>query len=444
TMKVPMPSYYYNLGEAGVIAFIQDNATREVWQSARSTPKALVGYGDAELQTVSDALPSVCARSIEPFAEVRNAGNTQITDLVIEYTLDSEDPVVENWTGTLEPGDKIRFTFDEVMLGDDPRSLNFEITSVNGKADYNPSNISQFSASIASIPEAANPGPAELGVEDKSVGEYPSGVAAVPPVPAGVDGFGTFTVVGPSWTFAGGDKMGAYGDSDNSIWINFFDWNPADANAKDEATLTFHKVDMTDLTDSYFRFDRAGARLTGLSRDEIIIEASTDCGATWQEIEKLRGRDLATVSNTNNRFVPSDRDWVTDEFSLEDYDGVSELIIQIRAISDWGNNNFLDNIVIGGKLPTGTKEINLLDGKVEIFPNPTNNVANIQFELEAATDVDIDIYDVTGKLIETLASKRAFPAGTHTMIWDGAENSGLYTVKIRTEIGEITKKVTVF
>ncbi|MEM9921580.1 MAG: T9SS type A sorting domain-containing protein, partial [Bacteroidota bacterium] len=111
---------------------------------------------------------------------------------------------------------------------------------------------------------------------------------------------------------------------------------------------------------------------------------------------------------------------------------------------DRGNNNFLDNIMIGSKLSTGTQKINLLTGKVDVFPNPTADVANIQFELESATNVDVNIFDVSGKLVKTLAAKEAYPAGTHIIQWDGEKERGIYTVKIRTEIGEITKKVTVF
>ncbi|MEM9920262.1 MAG: Omp28-related outer membrane protein, partial [Bacteroidota bacterium] len=376
----PLPTYFYNYGEAGILSFVQDDNTKEVWQSARSQPKLLEGYGDAELAAISDVLPTICAATVVPFAEVRNAGDTDITEFVLEYTLDGATPLVENWTGTLAPGQKVKIEFEEISVATESHTVLFDIVSVNGKADYNPSNVSRTGASLAGVPDMAIGDRIDMDVDDKEVGDYPDFASIIPPVPAGQEGFGTFTIVGPSHPIAGGNKMGAYAESDNSIFINFYEWNPNLATNRDEGTLTFHKVDLTDATDSHIIFDRAGARRPTLSRDILQILVSTDCGATWKEIEEYRGRDLATVPNTNTFFVPDDNDWITDELDISEFDGESDVIVQFKAISDRGNNNFLDNIMIGSKLSTGTQKINLLTGKVDVFPNPTADVANIQFE----------------------------------------------------------------
>jgi hypothetical protein len=69
-------------------------------------------------------------------------------------------------------------------------------------------------------------------------------------------------------------------------------------------------------------------------------------------------------------------------------------------------------------------------------PNPFRDGTRIAFELPAAGDVDLAIYDVTGRLVRTLATG-PHPAGARTVTWDGADESGrraaagVYFVRLR-------------
>jgi hypothetical protein len=49
--------------------------------------------------------------------------------------------------------------------------------------------------------------------------------------------------------------------------------------------------------------------------------------------------------------------------------------------------------------------------------------ATVEFGLREADRVEMRIFDVTGRLIRTLAD-RNFEAGNHTLVWDGSDNSG--------------------
>ena len=49
--------------------------------------------------------------------------------------------------------------------------------------------------------------------------------------------------------------------------------------------------------------------------------------------------------------------------------------------------------------------------------------AAIDFGLTAAGRVDIEVFDVTGRKVRSLAH-RTFPAGEHRVVWDGADDGG--------------------
>jgi spore coat protein A len=66
------------------------------------------------------------------------------------------------------------------------------------------------------------------------------------------------------------------------------------------------------------------------------------------------------------------------------------------------------------------------DGGYELLqntPNPFNPATTIGFQLAASGVVELKIYNVRGQEVRTLASK-SFPAGVHSIEWDGRDNSG--------------------
>jgi len=58
------------------------------------------------------------------------------------------------------------------------------------------------------------------------------------------------------------------------------------------------------------------------------------------------------------------------------------------------------------------------------YPNPFNPSTAIEFELRRKDVLTLDIYNILGQKVETLFSGRMFPAGTHTVYWDGTKQDG--------------------
>lgn len=81
-----------------------------------------------------------------------------------------------------------------------------------------------------------------------------------------------------------------------------------------------------------------------------------------------------------------------------------------------------------------------------VYPNPANPRASIAFTLDRAEHLTVQIYDVAGRLVATVADRR-FEEGDHRLQWDGrtdtgaAAPSGAYLVRLRGEQTESAENV---
>ena len=70
------------------------------------------------------------------------------------------------------------------------------------------------------------------------------------------------------------------------------------------------------------------------------------------------------------------------------------------------------------------------------FPNPFNPSTTIRFDIAAAADVSVVVFDVLGREIATLVDRR-IAAGSHSVTWDGLSDagravpSGTYVVRVQ-------------
>ncbi len=80
--------------------------------------------------------------------------------------------------------------------------------------------------------------------------------------------------------------------------------------------------------------------------------------------------------------------------------------------------------------------------------NPVMGASEIAFQVPGSTRVRIDFYDVSGRLVRTLADE-SFDAGVHTLAWDGKDAhgqstpSGIYYCRMSAPGFEATQKVVV-
>jgi len=80
------------------------------------------------------------------------------------------------------------------------------------------------------------------------------------------------------------------------------------------------------------------------------------------------------------------------------------------------------------------------------FPNPFNPITTITFELPEETYVNLDIFDISGKIIKSLISEYK-ASGVHKIEWDGRDalgnqvSSGVYFYRLKSEKFNNTRRM---
>ncbi|MCC6280245.1 MAG: T9SS type A sorting domain-containing protein [Saprospiraceae bacterium] len=108
------------------------------------------------------------------------------------------------------------------------------------------------------------------------------------------------------------------------------------------------------------------------------------------------------------------------------------------------NNSFVLARFISGVL-VGTQDTGSQISETLLYPNPLKDQAQLEYHLESATDVSINLYDVQGKLIQNLLA--AVPRGAgiqrETLYFNKVPAAGTYLLRIETGGGIKQMKVVV-
>lgn len=87
-------------------------------------------------------------------------------------------------------------------------------------------------------------------------------------------------------------------------------------------------------------------------------------------------------------------------------------------------------------------KINPLENNVNIYPNPsTDGYVNIQFNLEDKQDLNIEVYDLTGKRV--FLNRAQNVTNNNLKINVSELSNGMYLVKVSNKAHSITKKITI-
>ncbi len=102
-----------------------------------------------------------------------------------------------------------------------------------------------------------------------------------------------------------------------------------------------------------------------------------------------------------------------------------------------------ENVVLGGTAGTAINEVTAGVNQFEVYPNPATEVVNAKFSLTDASSVTVEVLDVMGRTVRTIASQN-MTVGTHQIPVNVSNlSAGIYMVKITTEKGAVTERVSV-
>ena len=370
-------SNIYNMNELAVVAFIQNNTSKEVMQSAYSQPQQLSNYGAV---TALNGVPLLqCNTQANVTAVVENFGSQNLTSATLEYKVDGGAAQDYAWSGNLASGASANVSLPVITLTPGTHTIEAYITSANGGANPIALNNDQLKTIV---------------------------VLTLPATPAPIVQNFTSAVFPPSgWILNSSDPannwkriatVGGYQTGLGSTEYAFYDI-PQYATGD----LYLPNFDLSSTSYSTLSFDIAKCWLTaysGLFNDELQIAASKDCGATWSVLyDKDDANGLSTYqSDAFTSWKPTTTtDWRTDNVDLTGFSGNDNVIVKFVAISGYGNNLYIDNINLSGNV--GIAETGKSD--ISIYPNPANAEAVVHVKGTVPNETMLEVVNILGQVI---------------------------------------------
>lgn len=134
--------------------------------------------------------------------------------------------------------------------------------------------------------------------------------------------------------------------------------------------------------------------------------------------------------------------WHYNKFYLYEW-AMDTAVIRFQLSADGAGTNrgwYIDNLVIVDD-PSGTswvaEEYKVPEEiSMNAFPNPFNAATNLEFNISRPGRVRLEIFDMAGRKVRTLAASEEFSEGRHNIIWDGKSDSdrklptGVYLARV--------------
>lgn len=406
---VAIPTYIYQFEQIGFVAFIQSNSDKVVHQAAKTIL-------NKHISIMSHNIPQApgCYDQFAFQLSVINQGKTAITSFDVEYGVVGQTPQVYNWTGTLNYGQTATVNLPAIVITGTP-TVFAEIKNPNG-------------------------GPADSDEGTRVEGPVVN-IANYNPIPVS-QAFTSTTFPPAEWAVVSSDDLkwerstaSGFGNAPAGSARVLFYSSPA--GAVDQ--LYMEGLNLTATGNLQLTFSLAHARYSAQYSDNLKVDLSTNCGATWTTVYNKSGADLATVTSfVTGSFTPTAAQWRTETVDLSGYTTQNEVVIRFNAVSGFGNNLYIDDINISSNTDI---DDNAISGFVNVFPNPVNDFVNIELLLTEDSNVSVSVYDNTGKKVGSVEAGN-LSQGNHSLTVDASSwASGLYHAVITTDSGTTSKKV---
>lgn len=435
TYSVALEDYVFILSQLEAVAFIQNAGDLTVMNAGISTPVPFPNgavIGDPGITNISKASSALCPESYtaEPIIRVtnNNSDDSDITQVTAAYSLNGTE-VVQEFTTDIKGGASQNLSFGSISVPGGNNIISVRLISFNnGAKDGNAINNITEDFGFTYLSESGSPAPVAYDMEGS--GDLASTLFLADPT------FPVIYTLTPNATNPPANR-GAYAQSANSIMFFFYQWNPADLSAS--MTITSDKINLPSKPIYSYDWAYTGYTEGGTTYDADKLEFyySTDCGATFTKFKTLSGAAFKTANNQANVFLPSASQWKSDTVKLsESLANAEDVIFQIKATSDWGNNAYIDNIFVGqDPAISGVNKINSFDN-VSVYPNPTSDQLNIRINAKNPTNASLTILDYTGKVVRTLNNNQVINNGSNNMSFDVSTlTNGMYLIKIENKEG---------
>ena len=351
-------------------------------------------------------------------ANLNNQGTDPQSNFTISYQVGSEPIVNETYTATLAVGasDTYIFTTPATLTTNGDTALRVWTSLTGDEFVNNDEQTFNFNALIS--------GTAINFLED----------------------FETTSVIPEDWTITNFDNattwvsafniIGIDGNPTQTLFIDAFNYNNA---IGQQDWLITEYFDLTSATDATLFFDLSKAQFDATNQDDLRIDISTDCGATFTQIYFKDGSDLATVPNTEDQWIPTAAsDWRTDMVNLDAYVG-NNILLRFAHVNGFGNTTYIDNIKVETTLSVSE---NSLERAISMYPNPAKSNVDIVINTTIGNTYEIELLNSIGQTI-TKTEETRFNARAQQKLDVSKYGTGLYFVKITVGNQTVTKKLIV-
>jgi choice-of-anchor B domain-containing protein len=204
-------------------------------------------------------------------------------------------------------------------------------------------------------------------------------------------------------------------------------------------TLTTPVLSTTGLTDPTIVYHRWYSNDAGGSANDVFrADVSNDNGATWVPLEAL--------GSTHNF-------WERMVFDLDSFIAASAEVRVRFVAEDLSPGSIVEAAIddfelyaAGSVVSVPGTSIVSLTHLLPMSPNPFRASTLVKFELGARTAATVNVFDVQGRLVRTLA-RATFDPGVHHVAWDGLDAGGAATAPgvyvVRLETGDAATSLKV-
>jgi hypothetical protein len=194
----------------------------------------------------------------------------------------------------------------------------------------------------------------------------------------------------------------------------------------------------------------------GYASDGGLVEISTDGGESWVQITPVGGYTHAIYPGTSTP-IPANTpcfgwtdDWTEVQFDLSAYEGAARIRFNFGGGEHYENEEgwYVDDVVLTSDITsvdftTSLKSAPAAFALHPVSPNPISAAGTLRFEIPRRSDVTIRVYDVQGRVVDTLLDAPC-ASGRYVRPWSCCGRaSGVYFVRMQAPGFAATRKVTV-
>jgi hypothetical protein len=365
---------------------------------------------DLALEEILSPQPVVCLDQVVPRLRIQNKG-APVTSFKVKVTVNAGTSTTQTFSGLNFPGDvSMDVALSPITLSGVVNTIAYEVLEPSGLPDVN--TVNNARTTYVAVNKAEEQIPIRQNFQTSFEEEWTS-----------INPEG-----GMTW------ETKSIGTNDVLYYNTYSNFNIGE-----RGWFVSPVLDFSGTTEASLYFDLSYAT-RGSAVDKLQVMASLDCGQTY--IDTLLSETGALLANgytSNSQWEPDSLEWRSRKINLSSFVGKQNVRIAFVFTSRNGNNMYLDNIEF---FVSATPIISNMSLAVyTVIVNEKNHLM-MTFGLDQKGPVDIDVMDITGKILMQESGSKVLNQSYEIPIDNLAD--GVYLVRARTSEGVFTRRVLVF